>query len=156
RAHTVRRAVPGPLDLVPRAPAAGGPSTARRARPERYGAIPGRPYRRSLGSPVPHAGIAAARGRGPPHLQALGRPRHHILVEVDPLASAPGRHPVVDRSKLLPRSGIGVSDSHLIIAPPGNPVIRLDARLLDRIELIGRSPRGAIAMAGAAVVGVVA
>jgi hypothetical protein len=56
----------------------------------------------------------------------------------------------------LPRSGIGVSGSHLVIAPPGNPVIRLDARLLDRIELIGRSARGALLMAGAAVAGVVA
>ena len=27
-----------------------------------------------------------------------------------------------------------------MIAPPGNPIIRLDARLLDRVELIGRSP----------------
>lgn len=62
----------------------------------------------------------------------------------------------VDRSKLLPRSGIGVSGPQLIIAPPGNPVIRLDARLLDRVELIGRSPKGALVMASAAVAGVVA
>lgn len=41
---------------------------------------------------------------------------------------------------LLPRSGIGVDGTHLVIAPPGNPVIRLDARLLDRVELVGRSP----------------
>jgi len=37
--------------------------------------------------------------------------------------------------ELLPRSGIGVDGYDLVIAPPGNPVIRLDARLLDRIEL---------------------
>lgn len=44
----------------------------------------------------------------------------------------------------------------LVIAPPGNPVISLDARLLDRIELIGRSPTSALLMSGAAVGGVVA
>ncbi len=44
----------------------------------------------------------------------------------------------------------------LIIAPPGNPVISLDSRLLDRIELIGRSPTGALLMSGAATAGVVA
>ncbi len=35
----------------------------------------------------------------------------------------------------------------LVIAPPGNPVISLDARLLDRIELIGRSPTGTVTLA---------
>jgi hypothetical protein len=50
----------------------------------------------------------------------------------------------LERSRLLPRSGIGVDGAHLVIAPPGNPVIRLDARLLDRVELIGRSPPGAL------------
>jgi hypothetical protein len=64
--------------------------------------------------------------------------------------------PGINRSALLPRSGIGVDGPHLVIAPPGNPVIRLDARLLDRIELIGRSPKGALVVAGAAVAGVVA
>ena len=62
----------------------------------------------------------------------------------------------IDRTKLLPRSGIGVEAPWLVIAPPGNPVIRLDARLLDRIELIGRSPSSALVMSGAATVGVVA
>lgn len=62
----------------------------------------------------------------------------------------------IDRSRLLPRSGIGVSGPFLIIAPPGNPAIRMDARLLDRVELIGRSPKGALAQAGVAAVGVVA
>ena len=65
----------------------------------------------------------------------------------------------LDRSaslELLPRSGIGVDGYDLVIAPPGNPVIRLDARLLDRIELIGRSPSSAIVMSGAATMGVVA
>ena len=48
----------------------------------------------------------------------------------------------IDRQRLLPRSGIGVDGAWLVIAPPGNPIIRLDARLLDRVELIGRSPTG--------------
>ena len=48
----------------------------------------------------------------------------------------------IDRTRLLPRSGIGVDGAWLVIAPPGNPIIRLDARLLDRVELIGRSPTG--------------
>ena len=45
---------------------------------------------------------------------------------------------------------------YLIIAPPGNPVISLDSRLLDRVELIGRSPTGAYITSGVAVGGVVA
>lgn len=57
---------------------------------------------------------------------------------------------------LLPRSGIGVDGAHLIIAPPGNPVISLDSRLLDRVELIGRSPTGAYVASGLAVGGAVA
>ncbi len=61
-----------------------------------------------------------------------------------------------ERLDLLPRSGIGVDGYDLVIAPPGNPVIRLDARLLDRIELIGRSPGGALAVSGMATVGVLA
>lgn len=44
-----------------------------------------------------------------------------------------------------------------MIAPEGNPAIALDARLLDRIELIGRSPAGpfvaSAAAAGAGVAG---
>jgi hypothetical protein len=63
---------------------------------------------------------------------------------------------VVDRARLLPRSGIGVDDAWLIIAPPGNPIIRLDARLLDRISLIGRSPTGPLVWSGVATAGVVA
>ena len=59
------------------------------------------------------------------------------------------------RARLLPISGIGVHDSFLIIAPPGNPVISLDARLLDRIELIGRSPALPLVTSAAAVAGVV-
>jgi hypothetical protein len=62
----------------------------------------------------------------------------------------------VPRSGLLPRSGIGVDGPHLVIAPPGNPVISLDARLLDRVELIGRSPTAPYVMSGLAVGGVVA
>ena len=35
----------------------------------------------------------------------------------------------IDRAKLLPRSGIGVDGAWLVIAPPGNPIIRLDSLL---------------------------
>jgi hypothetical protein len=58
--------------------------------------------------------------------------------------------------RLLPRSGIGVDDGDLVIAPPGNPVIRLDARLLDRVELIGRSPVSAAVTSGVAALGAAA
>ena len=50
---------------------------------------------------------------------------------------------------LLPRSGIGVRVPHLVIAPPGNPTISLDARLLDRVELVGRSSTTPMVTAGA-------
>ncbi len=40
----------------------------------------------------------------------------------------------IDRARLLPTSGIGVVAPWLVIAPPGNPVIRIDLRALDRIE----------------------
>jgi hypothetical protein len=43
-----------------------------------------------------------------------------------------------------------------VIAPPGNPVISLDSRLLDRVELIGRSPTSAFVMSGAAAGGALA
>jgi len=56
----------------------------------------------------------------------------------------------IDRSRLLPRSGIGVDGAWLVIAPPGNPIIRLDARLLDRVELIGRSPTTPLIWSGLA------
>jgi hypothetical protein len=62
----------------------------------------------------------------------------------------------VDRTKLLPRSGIGVEAPWLVIAPPGNPIIRLDARLLDRVELIGRSPTAPLVASGLATAGVAA
>jgi len=62
----------------------------------------------------------------------------------------------LDRQRLLPRSGIGVDEAWLVIAPPGNPVIRLDARLLDRVELIGRSPTGPLVWSGLATAGVAA
>ncbi|HEY4177392.1 MAG TPA: hypothetical protein VGM90_11185 [Kofleriaceae bacterium] len=62
----------------------------------------------------------------------------------------------LDRQSLLPRSGIGVDDAWLVIAPPGNPIIRLDARLLDRVELIGRSPTGPLVWSGIATAGVAA
>jgi hypothetical protein len=62
----------------------------------------------------------------------------------------------LDRSRLLPRSGIGVDGAWLVIAPPGNPIIRLDARLLDRVELIGRSPTGPLVWSGVATAGGVA
>ena len=62
----------------------------------------------------------------------------------------------IDRSRLLPRSGIGVEAPWLVIAPPGNPIIRLDARLLDRVELIGRSPTAPLVASGLATAGVAA
>jgi hypothetical protein len=62
----------------------------------------------------------------------------------------------LERSRLLPRSGIGVDGAHLVIAPPGNPTIRLDARLLDRVELIGRSPTSAVVLSAIATGGVAA
>lgn len=62
----------------------------------------------------------------------------------------------LDRTRLLPRSGIGVDGPWLVIAPPGNPTIRLDSRLLDRVELIGRSPTGPLVWSGMATAGVAA
>jgi hypothetical protein len=62
----------------------------------------------------------------------------------------------IDRQRLLPRSGIGVDGAWLVIAPPGNPIIRLDARLLDRVELIGRSPTAPLVWSGVATAGVAA
>lgn len=62
----------------------------------------------------------------------------------------------LDRSRLLPRSGIGVEGGCLVIAPPGNPIIRLDARLLDRIELIGRKPTAPMVTGAAAALGAAA
>jgi hypothetical protein len=56
----------------------------------------------------------------------------------------------LDRTRLLPRSGIGVDAAWLVIAPPGNPIIRLDSRLLDRVELIGRSPTAPLVASGLA------
>jgi len=61
----------------------------------------------------------------------------------------------LDRARLLPRSGIGVDAPWLVIAPPGNPIIRLDARLLDRVELIGRSATAPYVWSGVATVGLV-
>jgi hypothetical protein len=69
------------------------------------------------------------------------------------IAQAPA---TIDRGKLLPRSGIGVDAPWLVIAPPGNPIIRLDARLLDRVELIGRSPTVPLVASGIATAGVAA
>jgi hypothetical protein len=62
----------------------------------------------------------------------------------------------IDRARLLPRSGIGVDGAWLVIAPPGNPRICLDARLLDRVELIGRSPTAPLVWSGLATAGVAA
>jgi hypothetical protein len=63
---------------------------------------------------------------------------------------------IASQRELLPRSGIGVDGPFLLIAPPGNPVISLDARLLDRVGLVGRSPNSAFVMSGLAAGGVVA
>jgi hypothetical protein len=41
----------------------------------------------------------------------------------------------LDRTKLLPKSGIGVVPPWLVIAPPENPPIRLDLRMLDWIRV---------------------
>ncbi len=38
--------------------------------------------------------------------------------------------------RLLPRSGVGVLAPWLVIAPAGNPVIRIDLRLLDSVEIL--------------------
>ena len=62
----------------------------------------------------------------------------------------------LDRGRLLPRSGIGVDGAWLVIAPPRNTIIRLDARLLDRVELIGRSPTVPLVWSGVATAGVAA
>jgi hypothetical protein len=42
---------------------------------------------------------------------------------------------MIDRNKLLPRSGLGVIDECLVIAPLDAPLIRVDLRLLDRVEI---------------------
>lgn len=44
---------------------------------------------------------------------------------------------LIERAQLLPRSGVGVAAPWLVIAPPGNPVIRLDLRMLDRVAAWG-------------------
>src|SRR5215208_7613900 len=41
----------------------------------------------------------------------------------------------IDRTKLLPRSGIGVVPPWLVIAPPDNAVIRIDLATLDRVAI---------------------
>lgn len=66
------------------------------------------------------------------------------------------RPPESTRIRFLPHSGIGVDVPWLIIAPPGNPTIRLDARLLDRVDLIRRSPAAPLVATGLAVAGGVA
>ena len=43
----------------------------------------------------------------------------------------------------------------MIIAPPGNPRIRLDARLLDAVAVVGRSPTSALAVGATASAGAV-
>lgn len=46
---------------------------------------------------------------------------------------------VIERTNLLPKSGVGLASHWLVVAPPGNPVIRLDLRALDQIRV--GSPR---------------
>lgn len=69
---------------------------------------------------------------------------------------AAARPPERSHIRLWPRSGIGVDAPWLMIAPPGNPTIRLDARLLDRVDLIRRSPTAPLVATGLAVAGGVA
>src|SRR5439155_6207148 len=93
------------------------------------------PRRRPLGSPLADSHRQRARGRGAARIRAsrragYRRARRHVV-----MADAVHAPTMVDRTKLLPRSGIGVEAPWLVIAPPGNPIIRLDARLLDRVEL---------------------
>lgn len=54
------------------------------------------------------------------------------------------------------RPSIAVDVPWLVIAPPGNPSIRLDARLLDHIEVIGRSAAPPLVVTGLAVAGIAA
>lgn len=50
----------------------------------------------------------------------------------------------IDRTLLLPKSRVGVVAPWLVIAPPDTTqVIRLDLRLLDRVELIGTTEAAA-------------
>jgi hypothetical protein len=72
------------------------------------------------------------------------------------MEGTPATTTALDRGRLLPRSGIGVDAPWLVIAPPGNPIIKLDARLLDRVELIGRSPTWPLVTSGVATAGVAA
>jgi hypothetical protein len=44
----------------------------------------------------------------------------------------------IDRTKLLPRSGAGVVDPWLVLAPPGSPVVRIDLRAVDRVAVSQR------------------
>jgi hypothetical protein len=39
------------------------------------------------------------------------------------------------KERLLPRSNVGVAAPWLVIAVPGNPIIRLDLRMLDRVSI---------------------
>jgi hypothetical protein len=41
------------------------------------------------------------------------------------------------RAQLLPRSGVGIVAPWLVIAPPGNDIIRIDLRHLDRVRIHG-------------------
>lgn len=70
--------------------------------------------------------------------------------------AAAGDRMTMPRPGLLPKSGIGVDGPHLIIAPPGNPTIRLDSRLLDRVELVGRPATAPFVTAGVAAAGATA
>src|SRR5262249_57503814 len=54
------------------------------------------------------------------------------------------------------RGGMGGGGAGRVTGPPGNPIFRLDPRLLDRVELIGRSPTGPLVASGLATAGVAA
>ena len=65
---------------------------------------------------------------------------------------AEGGTSTFDRTGLLPESGIGTDGPWLVIAPRGNPLIRLDARLLDEVGVIGHSPMAPAITGGAAAI----
>ncbi len=56
----------------------------------------------------------------------------------------------------LPKSGIGVDGPFLVIAPANNPAIRLDARVLDIVDVGKRSPVAPLLVSVGSTAGIVA